>query len=278
MANIGELERSMEMREMSLPVLKAMEAVATRQLVLTRLAIQEQRPFSDSVMSIFEHMQQSDILLQENQEHHPLTTPHSDTSAIHVVLVSVQNGLFCQPLIDEQHRHIMSLSDAPSSYTLFGEGGRKLLMRMKEQESKEEQLPVELEGLQNASTVLARVVENTYLRDGVRSVRIVGVDRKCKTIDKTLLPIPLTPTSQDGVIHNLNIEGSTEDLLTELFHLCIATTIYNVLLETRAAEQQMRMSTAHGAVENIKETLPDLKLAFGRERRARLTREIAELQ
>jgi len=275
MQNIKELKTTMSVQEQSEPVLRAMEAVATRQFLLTQQAITDEMVHSHNLDYLYNKIQQSDLLVGEK---HPLMMLHPGKKDVHAILLSVQNGLFCQPLLDEQFRYLTSLSDRPASYTPFGDGSEQLIKRMRAHAIESAAAPSILEGLPAVATMLAQVAEDIYVYGEVGSVRIVGVTRNSQAIDKPLLPIQVNVPSQDKKTNAFDVDGDLEVLIDTFFHLHLTTRIYDVLLETQAAEQQTRRLTSHGAVEYIQDTLPDLRRRIGGIRRAKMTREILEMQ
>jgi F-type H+-transporting ATPase subunit gamma len=208
-------------------------------------------------------------------KNHPYTTPHPELSKTHVILISMKNGLFCQPALNRLFDYLQSTrSDESISFTAVGNESQKLITRLNEPSIHSETVSDQT-NLVKMTETLTREVQDKYLRSGIGTIRIVNIQNNFEPQDIVLLPLPVNVS--EGKQNVLNHDGDSNAAVDTLLKHVISTEIYDALLETQEAEHFSRMLASHRAVENIDETLPELQLNLNRTRRDKTTKQILEL-
>lgn len=93
-----------------------------------------------------------------------------------------------------------------------------------------------------------------------------------------LLPIPrLTASDDDAPPLDYIFEPSQDDILNALLPKYLNTQMWNVLLESNAAEQGARMTAMENATRNAKDLVRALKIAYNKARQTAITTEILEI-
>jgi len=92
------------------------------------------------------------------------------------------------------------------------------------------------------------------------------------------LPIPKLETSGAGAASiDYIFEPSRDEILNALLPKHLNTQMWNVLLESNAAEQGARMTAMENATRNAKDLVRSLKLKYNQARQAAITTEILEI-
>ena len=78
-----------------------------------------------------------------------------------------------------------------------------------------------------------------------------------------------------GVV--LLLEGNVENLIESLAEKLVRMQIYQMILESNASEQSLRMVSMKNAGDAAGEMIDDLTLVFNKARQANITREISEI-
>lgn len=94
-----------------------------------------------------------------------------------------------------------------------------------------------------------------------------------------LLPIPKIDTKKAGAGEFIDyiFEPSRDAILNALLPKHLNTQMWNVLLESNAAEQGARMSAMENATRNAKDLVRSLKIAYNKARQTAITTEILEI-
>ncbi len=94
-----------------------------------------------------------------------------------------------------------------------------------------------------------------------------------------LLPIPKleADAAHGGASADYIFEPSPEEILDALLPKHLNTQMWNVLLESNAAEQGARMTAMENATRNAKDLVRDLRRSYNRARQTAITTEILEI-
>ncbi len=93
-----------------------------------------------------------------------------------------------------------------------------------------------------------------------------------------LLPIPrIEKEKSEGRGQDYIFEPSHDELLDALLPKHLNTQMWNVLLESNAAEQGARMTAMENATKNAKDLVKSLKRSYNQARQAAITKEILEI-
>ncbi len=114
--------------------------------------------------------------------------------------------------------------------------------------------------------------------------RVEVIYNEFKTVAKQniateqFLPIPKLETSGAGAPSvDYIFEPSRDEILNALLPKHLNTQMWNVLLESNAAEQGARMTAMENATRNAKDLVRSLKLKYNQARQAAITTEILEI-
>lgn len=270
-----ELNNGIKIRESSRPVLKAVELVAIHDRVIVEEQLRLEQPHFKEITTMFEEVRERDPLLLSD---HPLAAARPDNLPAHVLLVSMTKSLFCQPPIHAQTEYIRThYAPDATKFTPFGDESNKIIQKINGKTSVEAPLAVDLNRLRDSASTLSTIAVNSFLQHDVTSVRLVHIQKNLAPQDTILLPIPIVARKTDAPPAGITIEGDQNAVISQLFQAYLSAVIYNALLETQVAEHVSRMLTAHGAVENIDDVLPQLRLLLNGTRRQGITNQILEL-
>lgn len=131
---------------------------------------------------------------------------------------------------------------------------------------------------------------DNYLNKNFRSVTVLYMDF-VSTLTQEFRAVPLlpVPTQWDDVdeIESTDIrvesspeyifEPSTASILNWLLPYYVELTVFQILLEAKAAEHSARMVAMKNASENAGEIIEDLTLIYNRSRQESITSEIADI-
>lgn len=93
-----------------------------------------------------------------------------------------------------------------------------------------------------------------------------------------LLPIPkVTVTEEQSAPLDYIFEPSRDEILSSLLPKHLNTQMWNVLLESNAAEQGARMTAMESATKNAKDLVRELRRSYNRARQTAITTEILEI-
>lgn len=271
MPTLPELKASIDLRKNSRPVLKAVELVSINRRTHTLEEIKEEKPHQENIYDMMNQFQERypDILAS-----HPYTVAHPELPATHIILISMENGLFCQPPLNHLLDYLRSNhADETVTFTPVGPESHKLLTRLHEISPPNDEELEQLDLIQKTQR-LTDIIQSVYLHNGVGSVRIINIQNNLEPKDFVLLPIPLPGHQKHSV---LNHDGQSNAAVDMLIRSYIKTVLYEAILETQEAEHLSRMLAAHRAVENIDETLPEIQLFLNQAQRDKTTKQILEL-
>jgi F-type H+-transporting ATPase subunit gamma len=272
MPTLAELKGSIDLREKSRPVLNAVELVSVNKRSRVLAEIKNEKPHHDNVVGIMNEIQERYPALLKK---HPLATPHPESSNTHIILISMKNGLFCQPALNHLFDYLKeNHSDESVTFTPVGPESQKLITRLRHSAPVQDEASEQI-GLQELTETLTTQAKSAYLDSNAGSVRVINIQNNFEPRDVQLLPITLPDSDKTQGV--LNHDGDSDAAVTTLLKNYMSTVIYDALLETEEAEHLSRMLASHRAVENIDETLPELKLSRNRKRRDKITTGMLEL-
>lgn len=95
------------------------------------------------------------------------------------------------------------------------------------------------------------------------------------TVEK-LLPLDFPKSAEDN--HSeFEFQPSTEEMMKTVFNMYIKEKIYNTVLNSKTAEQSIRMAAMNGATKNADEIIISLNKQYNRLRQSAITQEISEI-
>lgn len=91
-----------------------------------------------------------------------------------------------------------------------------------------------------------------------------------------LLPLDFPKSAEDN--HSeFEFQPSTEEMMKTVFNMYIKEKIYNTVLNSKTAEQSIRMAAMNGATKNADEIIISLNKQYNRLRQSAITQEISEI-
>jgi F0F1-type ATP synthase gamma subunit len=271
-----ELEKRINFRKNSQPIVRAQEIVSKRQLNLNETALKLEQANLDNISQIFSEIQKRDSAFLLD---HPFVTSHPNFPISLVVVISLTNGIFCQPLIDKQSESFKNLNHPNTTiYVPTGEISHKLIDLMNGQFYKNSDLDFLKDNPRQSAMNISDFIFKIFLTNNVGCVKILGIEKNLQPMERQLLPIPVVKQStiHDISEHNLSKEGESDKIINTLTHLYTTSVIYDTLLQTQSAEFLSRALTSHRAFENMNETLPVLQAEFNTIKRSKITSQILE--
>lgn len=243
------------------------------------------RPYSRKIKALL-----ADLVSDERVQEHPLIKPRADIKKVALVIVTADRGLcgsFNSNLIKSAVRLIQT---EYADYQASGDLGLVTIGRVGSEFFKKRGYNViySNSGLFGHLSMSEARTINTQLNDGFLSGKfdkIVVISNEFKNVmtpkitTTQLLPVPQeTVVDHDGkYTADYIFEPDPAQIIEALVPLYLLQQIWQVLLESYAAEQGSRMSAMDAATENAKELLRSLTLNYNRVRQAAITKEILEI-
>ncbi|MCL1816228.1 MAG: ATP synthase F1 subunit gamma [Clostridiales bacterium] len=128
---------------------------------------------------------------------------------------------------------------------------------------------------------LAHQLVTSYLAEEFDQINIIYTEFKSamgqKPAMKILLPLTHEPQEGESLFSDYIFEPDASTLLETVLPQFIDTTVYRILMESKASEHGARMTAMSSATDNALEMIDRLTLSLNRARQAAITTEIIEV-
>lgn len=275
-------------------VTRAMEAVSAVKMRKTQTAALSGRPYARAALAILARLAGSKDLA-----HHPLSHMRNVKNIAVVVMTSDKGlaGSLNSGVIKRAVELLASYDKSNVTIYAYGKKGMEFFARRGytialSYENKRDD--VALSVMEELSRALAQGFE-TELFDHVAVVysNFKSTFEQLPTA-RTLLPLSLeSVTELVGDIRPAkgkwssealldapaayDVEPSGEEILNTIAPRLVATSLYHMLLESKASEHSARMVAMKSASDKSKEVARDLTRAYNKVRQAAITREVSEI-
>jgi len=258
-------------------VTNAMRMVAAARFRRAQENILAARPYAGKMDIILRH------LAARMEEHsHPLLETR-EVKRLCIVVVTGDRGLcgsFNSNAIRKTVTHIEKHPDTEVSLICVGRKGRDFFQR-RDYNIIDEYVQIFRELNFFHAVNIVTHVSTIFQREEVDRVDVIYNNFRSAILQEVvieqLLPIvPLEPEGDELFLDYL-YEPSPQEILEAMLQKHLNTQMWEVLLDSNAAEQAARMTAMENATDNAKELIDELILERNRARQTMITKEISEI-
>ncbi len=300
MATAREIRRRIRSVKNVAQITRALQLVASSKVRRAQERVEAARPYSDQLRRVLARLASAGDADDERVAFGDadredadlrLLTPHAETRAIGILLVTPDRGLAGAISSNTNRRALQQVSelrraagsDIPVQFVAVGRRGRDFLVRNR--------LPLlaeftNLGDIPSISTIraIARVVSDAYLTSGVDTWHLV-YPRFVSTLTQTPTVIPLLPVQPPADIAaevaeadiDYIYEPSAAAIYSALLPRYLETTIYQPILESVASFYAAQFVAMKNATDNATDLVSDLTLTYNKARQASITTQILEV-
>jgi len=289
MPSTRDIRRRIKSVKSTAQITKAMQLVAAAKMKKAQDQATNGRPYADLMNKVL-------VSLKERAEEnaHPFFAPGKGAKTL-VLVITSDKGL-CGALNTNLLRKL-SQTDFGSEveYVTIGRKGAGSLGRLKKNLVAD--FPVKDPARFAEVRTVGRFIQEKYLT-GEYSQVMVAFNNFVNTVTsipsvEQLLPInPVTlggkrsyegmgtgeiADASKGPVVDYTFEPSASEVFNTVLPQYVNNTVYQMLLEARAAEHSSRMVAMKNATDNAKQMLKDLSLEYNKLRQASITNELLEI-
>jgi F-type H+-transporting ATPase subunit gamma len=259
-------------------ITKAMQMVAASKLRRAQAAVEQARPYADTLARVL------GSLAARTEHSHPLLERRGGARAWLVVITSDKGmcGSFNANLLRQAERELRSERWQAVEVVAVGRKGSDFFRHRSFRVVHEERDTMSNLGGDDGSR-LAKMCIDAFTSDQVAEVwllynRFVSVLRQEITLER-LLPIepPAVEEKSGEAMVDYLYEPDAATLLGELLPRHVEAQVQRSLYDSAAAEQAARMTSMDAATKNAGEMIDSLTLLYNRTRQAAITKELLEI-
>ncbi|OGD93757.1 ATP synthase F1 subunit gamma [Candidatus Curtissbacteria bacterium RIFCSPHIGHO2_01_FULL_41_44] len=273
MAQIREIRRRIKSIQSTQKVTHAMELVAAAKMRKSQFAALASRTYSTNLTEILE------VIRVHPNASHPLLSKN-EAAARYIILIGSDRGL-AGGLNINLFREILRSEVKDATYITVGKKATGFAAKTNSpilaSFQSEEKAPLDL------ARTLTKITIEGFLKGEVGEVSLLYPHFEA-TIKQTpkwvrLLPIELAleETNGKGSNGNLLFEPTADEILEAILPHYVLTSIYQILLETKASEHSARMVAMKNATDAAGDLIDDLTLAFNQARQEAITKELLDI-
>ncbi len=259
-------------------ITRAMKMVAAAKLRRVQGLVEDGRTYWDLLNQVISH-----VAGRAEELTHPLLQPRA-AEGVGVLVIGGNRGLcgsYNVALLRHAHEFVESLAPRPVRLVTVGPKARLFFARQGLPLAEEFATPDDGIRLLLAREI-GRLLCEDFLSDRVGEVHVVftrfySAIRHVPTV-RQLLPIQ-PPAAQDNGqgASSFIFEPPAEQLLESLLPRAIDSLVYEMLLQSAAAEEGARMAAMSAATDNAQELITTLTRDLNRARQSQITNEILEV-
>ncbi len=285
MANMRDIRRRIKSVTNTKKITGAMKMVSAAKLRKTQSTLVAIRPYSDKIQEVMDH------LLSGGEEYDtPFLTPRAEVKNILYIVIAGDRGL-----CGGYNINLLRFAEEQMKATPEGQQAMMLLIGNKAREHFRIRPQYEVMDVfsnigdtPNVSQgkALSDYVIKKYLDGEVDEVHVVyskfqSVLTQIPAVAQ-VLPIQVAEgaeASEEGVHAETDyiFEPGGKELLDVILPKYVDSSIYRLLLESKAGEHGARMTAMDSATDNASDLIDKLTLALNRARQAQITTEITEI-
>lgn len=284
MANTRDIRRRIRSIKNTAQITRAMQMVAASKMRKAQQLALAGRPYIDRLLKILQRLQ---VSLKGGV--HPFLETRPVVREL-VIVVSPDKGL-CGGLNTNLLREAARFDKDTTDFFASGRRGQQWLARNKRSMIADFPLP---ENLTFADTKkISKMAIDLFLDNKVDRVTVLYTAFVNTLIQKAepvqLLPIPsledVIKSHEDQVGHTAiddagleyKFEPDAQSVLNNILPYSVHTSLYQLVLASRASEHSARMVAMKNATENAKGLIKDLTLEYNKLRQAAITTELLEI-
>ncbi len=283
MASTRDIRRRIKSVISTQKITKAMKMVSAAKLRKTQGTLVAIRPYSDKIQEVMDH------LLSGGEDYKtPFLTPRDEVKNILYIVIAGDRGLcggFNSNVLRFAEQQIKATPDGVNaSVLLIGNKAREYFRSRPQYEIMDVFTNVGDTPNVSQGKALSDYVIKKYLDGEVDEVHMIY--SKFQSVMTQIpsaaqvLPIQLAETDENKEVHaetEYIFEPGGKELLDVILPKCVDSSIYRLLLESKAGEHGARMTAMDSATDNASELIDKLTLSLNRARQAQITTEINEI-
>lgn len=275
--NLRAIRRKIRTVQNIRKITRAMKMVAAAKLRRVQGQVENGRAYWQRLHEIIGH-----VAAQAGEVTHPLLEPNG-IETVGVLVIGGSRGLcgsYNVALLRHAHEFLESLN-RPVVLTTLGPRALRYFTRHGYHVEEGFPTPEEAQRLAQASA-LSSLLQERFLSGVVGEVHVIytrfySAIRHVPTT-RQLLPIQaVAPGGTGAGVQSYLYEPPAEELLGSLLPRAIDAEVYEMLLQSAAAEEGARMAAMSAATDNAEEMIVTLNRDLNRARQSQITKEILEV-
>ncbi len=283
MASTRDIRRRIKSVISTQKITKAMKMVSAAKLRKTQGTLVAIRPYSDKIQEVMDH------LLSGGEDYKtPFLTPRDEVKNILYIVIAGDRGLcggFNSNVLRFAEQQIKATPEGVNaSVLLIGNKAREYFRSRPQYEIMDVFTNIGDTPNVSQGKALSDYVIKKYLDGEVDEVHMVY--SKFQSVMTQIpsaaqvLPIQVAEAGEKKEAHaetEYIFEPGGKELLDVILPKCVDSSIYRLLLESKAGEHGARMTAMDSATDNASELIDKLTLSLNRARQAQITTEINEI-
>lgn len=283
MASTRDIRRRIKSVISTQKITKAMKMVSAAKLRKTQGTLVAIRPYSDKIQEVMDH------LLSGGEDYKtPFLTPRDEVKNILYIVIAGDRGLcggFNSNVLRFAEQQIKATPEGvKASVLLIGNKAREYFRSRPQYEIMDVFTNIGDTPNVSQGKALSDYVIKKYLDGEVDEVHMVY--SKFQSVMTQIpsaaqvLPIQVAEAGEKKEAHaetEYIFEPGGKELLDVILPKCVDSSIYRLLLESKAGEHGARMTAMDSATDNASELIDKLTLSLNRARQAQITTEINEI-
>jgi F-type H+-transporting ATPase subunit gamma len=255
-------------------ITKAMGLVATAKLRKTKVALEVNKLYDDSLDAIISE------IIKNDEADNVYISGNGSNKKLFIILTSDSGmcGSFNLNILNKAIEEI-SKDKENSVVMVLGEKGAAYFRRINYEAA------IRFVGIRDLPTLgeanhYAMPVLHMYDEGEVGEINVIyskfESQSKQEVTVQRLLPLK-KEAGRDNQNENMVFEPKVDNLLDEIIPLYMRQSMLNSLLHSKTSEQSTRMTAMDGATKNANQLLDKLNLKYNRMRQSAITQEISEI-
>lgn len=280
MASLRDIKLRIRSVKSTQKITKAMEMIAASKMKRAQNQALKGRPYLNKLTEIITNL----VYLSDPKLKHPLLQKRPHPQNVGYLFITANRGLcggFNSNVIRKMMEILREKNQTKETVITVGRKGRQAMERIGKA------VLADFENLSEkpdfADTLgISKVIVDDFLDGKLDEVWMV-YNHFYSTLSQRPVAIKLLPLTLDK--KNLKaksksdyiFEPNRQELLDELLHRYIETSVYQTILESTASEHSARMMAMRQASDNAEEIVDNLTLHYNKARQAKITKEILEV-
>ena len=283
MASTRDIRRRIKSVISTQKITKAMKMVSAAKLRKTQGTLVAIRPYSDKIQEVMDH------LLSGGEDYKtPFLTPREEVKNILYIVIAGDRGLcggFNSNVLRFAEQQVKAAPEGVNaSVLLIGNKAREYFRSRPQYEIMDVFTNIGDTPNVSQGKALSDYVIKKYLDGEVDEVHMIyskfqSVMTQIPSVAQ-VLPIQVAEADENKEVHaetEYIFEPGGKELLDVILPKCVDSSIYRLLLESKAGEHGARMTAMDSATDNASELIDKLTLSLNRARQAQITTEINEI-
>ncbi len=280
MASLRDIKLRIRSVKSTQKITKAMEMIAASKMKRAQNQATKGRPYLTKLSEIITNL----IYFSDPKLKHPLLTKRPKVQNIGYLFITANRGLcggFNSNIIRKMLEILKEKNRTKETVITVGRKGKQAMERIGKS------VLADFEGLSEKPAFvdtlgISKVIVEDFLNGKLDEVWMV-YNHFQSTLSQKPVAVKLLPISFDQqknvkkIKRDYIFEPNRQELLNELLHRYLETSVYQTVLESVASEHSARMMAMRQASDNAEEIVDNLTLHYNKARQAKITKEILEV-